>query len=580
MSTSAIICVDDEPFVLQCLKEQLKRFLGDTYLIEIAETGEEALEIVEQLQAEGIEIPLVIADQIMPGMKGDELLIKLHKKYPKTLKILLTGQASADAVGNAVNYANLYRYIAKPWDKTDLCLTVKEAIRSYFQDKQLEEQNQTLQKINYELAQLNSCLEQKIAVRTQELQQAKEAADRANRAKSEFLSKMSHELRTPLNVILGFTQVLNRDLRLSVEQKEHLDIISSSGEHLLSLINDILELSKIEAGRVTLTENSFDLRCLLGTLEDMFQHKAQSKGLELIFEIYPDIPQYVKADESKLRQILINLLENAIKFTEKGSVKLQVKAHGSSLLRINNQASTINNYRLLFEVEDTGPGIDPEEINLLFAPFGQTETGRKSEQGSGLGLLISKQFLQLMGGNISVSSSVGIGTTFKFDLPLHVTSTDEIRTAQEIPKVIQLAPMQPTYRILVVDDIKVSRLLVVKLLTSIGFEVQEAANGQEAITLWESWQPHLIFMDIQMPVMDGYQATKHIKGHHLGKDTAIVAITANAFEEDRIAILKAGCDAFISKPFSVEVVLEKIARYLGVRYLYEEETTYSQLTSA
>ncbi|MBD2183063.1 response regulator [Planktothrix sp. FACHB-1355] len=395
------------------------------------------------------------------------------------------------------------------------------------------------------------------------LQESVYAADAANRAKSQFLSKMSHELRTPLNAILGFTQVMNRDASLSAEQKQQLGIINRSGEHLLALINDILEMSKIESGRVTLNENSFDLCRLLTNLEEMFQLKAKSKGLALIFQLAPEVPKYVKTDDNKLRQVLINLLGNAIKFTEKGSVILRVKVDGLS-------RATTNNSRLLFEVEDTGPGIAPEEMTLLFAPFGQTESGRKSEQGTGLGLPISRQFVQLMGGEIAVSSTLARGTTFKFDIPVSVVDNLKVPAARETRKIIGLAPNQPKYRILVVEDVKVSRLLLVKLLTAIGFEVYSAANGKEAIVQWKNWQPQVIFMDIQMPVMDGYEATKRIKEHPLGKATAIVALTASAFEEDRIAILSAGCDDFVSKPFSVELILEKMARYLGVRYIYEE----------
>ncbi len=390
-----------------------------------------------------------------------------------------------------------------------------------------------------------------------ELYRAKEAAEAANRAKSEFLASMSHELRTPLNAILGFTQVMNRDSSLGNEQQKNLGIISRSGEHLLELINDILEMSKIEAGRTTFNENSFDLYRLLDSLEAMLRLKADAKGLQLIFERTPDVPQYVKTDEGKLRQVLINLVGNAIKFTAEGGVILRGKM--------------IDNSHLLFEIEDTGPGIATEEIDKLFEAFGQTETGRNSQQGTGLGLPISQKFVQLMGGNIRVSSILGQGSMFAFDIQITLADPSEVQTTKATRKVIGLAPDQPEYRILAVDDRLESRMLLVKLLTSLGFSVREAANGQEAIEQWESWSPNLIWMDMRMPVMDGYEATKQIKATIKGQATVVIALTASAFEEERTVVLSAGCDDFMRKPFREEVLFDKMAEYLGVSYVYEEE---------
>lgn len=229
-----------------------------------------------------------------------------------------------------------------------------------------------------------------------------------------------------------------------------------------------------------------------------------------------------------------------------------------------------NPQSLIFEVEDSGPGIAAEEIHLLFEPFGQTETGRNSQQGSGLGLSISHKFVQLMGGKLTVSSQLGRGSIFTFDIPIGLGATSKIETSQTNGKVIGLAPNQPEYRILVVEDVRINRLLLVKLLKNIGFSVREAENGLEAISLWESWQPHLIWMDMQMPAMDGYEATKHIKAHPKAEATVIIALTASAFDQHKKAVLSAGCDDFISKPFREEVLWAKMQQYLGVRYLYEE----------
>ncbi|HLO88458.1 MAG TPA: PAS domain S-box protein [Nostocaceae cyanobacterium] len=402
---------------------------------------------------------------------------------------------------------------------------------------------------------------------SQALQKAVIAADAANRAKSEFLASMSHELRTPLNAILGFTQVMSHDLHLSSEHQQNLAIINRAGEHLLNLINDILEMSKIEAGRTVLNISSFDLMHLLVSLEEMLEFRAMSKGIKLIFTTASNLPQYIQADENKLRQVLLNLLGNAIKFTDHGSVTLRVAVKDDNQISQQNQQLTLH-----IEIQDTGAGIAPEEIELLFETFGQTATGRKSQQGTGLGLAISQKYVQLMGGNITVSSKLGEGSIFAFDIQITPASIADIQINIHKRQIIGLAPQESEYRILVVDDARDSRLLLEKILTSIGFIVQTAANGQEAIALWQQWQPHLILMDMQMPVMDGYTATKMIKAKALpNSHTPIIACTAKAFEEQRQEILSAGCDDLINKPFREEELLEKIGEYLTVQYIYKEQ---------
>ena len=439
-----------------------------------------------------------------------------------------------------------------------------------------------------------------------DLRQAVVAADAANRAKSEFLANMSHELRTPLNAILGFTQVMSRDLTtqrqgnqtLSTEYQQYLEIINRAGSHLLDLINDILEMSKIEAGKSALSPDAFNLKDMLTNLEAMFRLKARDKGLNLVFNSAVDLPEFIITDESKLRQVLINLLGNAIKFTEQGQVSLNVTYIDVTLpaatpdtaidmatnmatnMAINNTLDILNpsdlKVRLFFDITDTGLGISPEEIPLLFQVFRQTATGRKSQQGTGLGLPISRQYVQMLGGNIDVQSSPQ-GSCFSFAIDATLTDSFAERSTPPQGDILGLAPGQDTYRILIVDDIAENRLLVTKILGKVGFAVAEAENGLEAIDLWQAWRPQLVLMDIRMPVLDGYGAARAIRDleNNISASpiaippTIILALTASAFQEQKQHILAAGCDDVIIKPLQSEILLNKIAEYLKVEYIYQ-----------
>ena len=418
---------------------------------------------------------------------------------------------------------------------------------------------------------------QKLSEQTAQLEIARDKAEAANRSKSTFLSNMSHELRSPLNAILGFAQVMLRSPNLSGDQTKNLNIINRSGEHLLTLINQVLDFSKIEAGRTVLHETDFDLYRLIEDVENMFRLKAEEQNLQLLFELTPDVPHFVRSDEVKLRQVLINLLNNALKFTAEGGVSVRVgrgneeQSNGGSSNDGSSNDVNIEHCQLVFEIEDTGAGIAEAETPNLFEAFAQTEAGRQSQEGTGLGLPISRRFVQLMGGEMTAHSEVGTGSVFRFEIKAEVAETAVFSVAASSRRVIALASNQPRYRVLIVDDMVTNRQVVVSLLAPLGFELREAANGQEAIEVWQEFSPDLIWMDMRMPIMNGYEATTHIKGTEQGQETIIVALTASSFEEERHVILEAGCDDYLRKPFRENEMFEMLHQHLGVEFVYEEE---------
>jgi CheY-like chemotaxis protein len=384
----------------------------------------------------------------------------------------------------------------------------------------------------------------------------------ANKSKSIFLANMSHEIRTPLNAIIGFSQLMNREKQLTDLQKEYVTSITRAGEHLVSLINDILELSKVEAGRVVLNPSNVDLPALFNDIRLIFGERAQSKHLQFTFEISDDIPRYIITDLNKLRQIFINLIGNAIKFTEDGGIKIHARVEN---IRDDKQT-------LIVEIEDTGPGIAGHELGNLFKHFVQTSSGVKKGSGTGLGLALSRELAILMGGDITVTSQLGKGSVFTVSLEI---KKGEKNTDHQIRNkhVVGIVPGRNTFRILAVDDKPENLKVVVSLLRLVGFETNEAMNGSEAVKKCEEWAPHLILMDLRMPVMDGYEATRRIKLTEKGAQTPIVALTASTFEGDQNKIESFGFHGYIRKPFRDEELFNTIGKVLGIAYIYEEEKT-------
>jgi signal transduction histidine kinase/CheY-like chemotaxis protein len=409
------------------------------------------------------------------------------------------------------------------------------------------------------LRQLNAELEQRVEQRTAEMEHARDSAEAANRAKSLFLANMSHELRTPLNAILGFAQLMQQEQNLTAKQRNDLATIDHSGQHLLVLINDVLEISRIESGRIAIELNGFNLRTMLASVEEMIRVRADKQGLSLRIELDEGLPEYVEGDEHRLRQVLINLLGNAVKYTESGWVALRVLPDGADADMIR------------FEVEDSGPGISEGDRQRIFEPFFQTSEGAAKGEGTGLGLTISRQYVELMKGKLEVESQRGKGSLFHFAIPMRQVDSSEVEEAVEERRVIGLEPGQRRYRILIVEDKPESRQLLRRILEGVGLTVKEAADGKEAVELFEQWRPHLIWMDMRMPVMDGYEATRRIKADPAGNKTIVIALTASAFEEDRSEVLAAGCDDFLRKPVRQSVIYAALERHLGIKFRYADE---------
>ena len=487
---------------------------------------------------------VVIVDTLLPEMSGYDLCKQIRRTIAGYLPVILTTatQSAADiAIGIA---SGADEVLLKPVSRYELLAALQAQLRSKTLYTELEAANDRLRELEVTM---------RIAM---------EAAEAANRTKSAFLANMSHEIRTPMNAILGFSQLMQRDPSLPAHQRQHLDTINRSGEQLLSLIDDILNMAKIEAGRATLSPTTFDLYMLLDNLEMTYQMLTDAKHLQLLVERSEDLPRYVVTDEDKLRQVLTNLLGNALKFTEEGGIALRVGMHRSDPARL----------RLIAEVEDSGAGMAEEELGRLFQPFEQTSAGARSLKGTGLGLAISQEFARLMDGTITVSSRAGKGSIFRLEIGLEEGTADAVAQKEVLRPVTGQQPGQPHYRILVVDDNEDNRELLEHMLDAVGFEVQGAINGEEAIQAYETWHPHLILMDMRMPVMDGFEAIKRIRATAGGEAVPIIVVTASPMLERREEARDVGANDFLSKPFREAELFVKIRSQLGVEYTYSEET--------
>ncbi|HEX2946144.1 MAG TPA: response regulator [Clostridia bacterium] len=490
-------------------------------------------------------------------------------------------QQFLDAVNEAYYGFDMDRMIIE----RSLELSSQELIDSNTELRQAEEElrlshlelEQRVKERTSELIKANNRLTFEIAERLQaqqalidsadELRRAKEAAEAANSAKSSFLANVTHEIRTPMNAILGFSELMLRDQKLTASQRRNLGIIKRSGDHLLNLINEVLEMSKIEAGRIELNTINFDLYTLIFDIKDMFQLRAKSKGLRFTVKVPDDLPHFISADKNKLKQIIINLLGNAIKFTENGGIALEF-----DLKRICCDTAL-----LIAEVSDTGAGISDEDIPILFEAFEQASNVLNKKEGTGLGLAISKEYALMMGGDITVESKLGNGSKFRLEIPITEAKASGPRKEIEVRHVIGLQPGQENISILIADDNAANRELLENLLRGVGFTTKAVSNGEEALAEYVRYNPSLIALDMRMPVIDGFEVIHTIREKHNDTNIPIISITASAFEELKEDIYRVGATEYIRKPFNENEIFETIKKCLNVRYIYEDSKSNGKI---
>ena len=527
MQKPQVLIVDDTPTNIQVLSDFL---IESGFEVLVAKTGESALKKLEKAFPD-----LILLDIMMPGMNGFETCIKL-KSWEKTHDIPVIFMTALSDVVDKVKGLSLgaVDYITKPF-----------------------QQEEVLARINVQLRLRNL---------TRQLQQSKQEAEAANQAKSEFLTNMSHDLRTPLNGILGIAQILLGSPNLTMEEQDNVNIIYQSGSHLLTLINDILDLSKIEAGKMELDLGEFCLADFLKKVVEICQVRAKQK--DIFFRYQPDssLPKGIQADEKRLRQVLINLLGNAIKFTETGGVTFRVENLGDLCAPQNGAPSPC---KLRFQIEDTGIGMTPEEIQKIFLPFEQAKNTRYNGEGTGLGLAIGQKLIEMMGSTLHVKSQPGEGSGFWVDLelPIAATPAEPLHPISLPPNVVDESfSGKLPLRILLVEDTRINQKVALRMLKRLGYEADLANNGLEALEVLRRQSYDIVFMDVQMPEMDGFETTRQIyrEWEDLHRPW-IIAMTANAMRGDREKCLEAGMNDYISKPIEVEEIARSLRQYNAAR---------------
>jgi len=615
MTNERILIVEDEEVAVIHIQNVLEK-IGYTVAATVT-SGEMAIQ-----QAAEIHPDLVLMDIHLAGeMNGIEAAgqIRVRSDIPV---IYLTSYAD-DRFLQQAQITEPYGYLIKPVQEGELHATIKMALYKHEAEIKLKETNKRLKqeiverrRAEEELEQHRHHLEKLVKERTTELSKANTELTRASRHKDEFLANMSHELRTPLNAILGYAQILKSDENLTERQREGLDTIKSSGEHLLTMINEILDLSKIGAGSMELQESEFHLPGFLKYIAKITRMRAEQKGLSFIYEPDPNLPAGVRADEKRLREVLLNILGNSVKFTEKGSVTLRiVNLHPPTPLKggipscNNDQKSPLEGGRgvsslLQFKIEDTGIGIAPEQLEEIFLPFQQANKPRNSVEGTGLGLAISHKLVAMMGAELRVQSTVGKGSTFWFEVLLPEVSGIVSKEQSYGRRITGYKGKQRT--VIVADDDEHNRAVLIGMLLPLGFKAVEAANGQVCIEKAIKYHPDLILLDLRMPILDGFGATQQIRKAEEQKlrraeaekgrseeeqkqgqskiqarqstinnqqstiRTIIIAVSASVFEETRKRALKAGFNDFIIKPFQQEKLLDLLQTYLNIEWIYED----------
>jgi CheY-like chemotaxis protein len=551
-----ILIVDDNPTNLDVLSETLTR---SGYQVSVAIDGESAIEQVKyHLPA------LILLDIMMPGIDGFETCKRL-KQNPMSCNIPIIFMTALTDTDNKVRGFSLgaIDYITKPFQQGEVLARVQAQIKLQNLTRTLEYQNHLLK----------SEIQQRESIEIL-LRKSKEEADKANQAKSEFLANMSHEVRTPLNGILGYAQILQTSKSLTDKERKGLNIIHQCGTHLLTLINDILDLSKIEARKMELYETSFHFSSFLQGVAEIFSIRADQKKISFICQFDSDLPTGVHFDEKRLRQVLINLLGNAVKFTTHGAVTFKVKTIGHYVGADSKKVAKIR-----FQIEDTGVGINSDYLEKIFMPFEQAGDLNNQAQGTGLGLAISQKILALMHSYIQVNSKSGEGSIFVFDVEM-----TEVAEWSQVARISQKGTITgfegEARKILVVDDRWENHSVASNLLQPLGFEVLEAMNGQEGFEKALEQKPDLIIADLVMPVMDGFELIRKVRSNTLLKDICIIASSASVFEAEQCASIAAGADDFLPKPISADSLLEMIRSRLDLNWIYEIDNSGENLNIA